>query len=274
MRRPRRIAAGSAIGPLSLVPYTWAVGLNGTSTAIGPTADINASFVDVLTKASSLPLEFAANMELRNGPLSFYGDFVGAQIRFAGSSTALRNPIADAALGLAAKARTKMTLAVLEGGATFELARWGYAGASEAFTAIDAVAGVRYWNVGVDLSLDGVAVAGLGNLGFTQAGSRAIARSGTMSWVDPLVGLRLRQQIDATNAFFVKGDVGGFGAGSRFSWQAVGGYTHDFRFAGLDWTSMIGYRALYVDYSQGGGSHRSGLNAVLHGPVTGLGVKF
>jgi len=259
---------------MSFVPYTWAIGMNGSSTAVGQTANVNASFVDLLTKASSFPLELAANMEFRNGPLSFYGDFVGAQVRFAGSSVALRNPIADATLGLAAKARMKMTLAILEGGSTYELARWDYAGASGAFTAIDAVAGVRYWNVGTDLSLDTVGAANLGNLGYTQSGYRAIARSGTMSWVDPIVGLRLRQQVDATNAFYVKGDVGGFGVGSKFSWQAAGGYTHDFQYAGLNWTSMIGYRALYVDYSQGSGLRRSGLNAVIHGPVTGLGVKF
>lgn len=259
---------------MSFIPYTWATGLNGSSTAKGQATNVDASFVDILTKASSFPLEIAAKTEIRNGPLSFYGEFVGAQIRFAGSSMVLRNPIADATLGLAAKAHTKLNIAILEGGSTFELARWGYAGAPEAFTAIDAVAGVRYWNVGVNLSLDTVSAASLANLGYTQIGYRAIAKSGTMSWVDPLVGLRLRQQIDATNAFYVKGDVGGFGAGSKFSWQAEAAYTHDFRFAGLDWTSMIGYRALYADYEQGSGLHRSGLNAVMHGPVTGLGVKF
>lgn len=95
-----------------------------------------------------------------------------------------------------------------------------------------------------------------------------------MTWVDPFFGGRVRQQIDQKNAFFVKGDVGGFGAGSRFSWQAAGGYTHDFQLAGLNWTSMIGYRALYVDYVQGPYDRQSGINAVLHGPTVGVGLRF
>jgi hypothetical protein len=37
---------------------------------------------------------------------------------------------------------------------------------------------------------------------------------------------------------------------------------------------MIGYRALEVDYSRGGGVNQSGLNAVLQGPIVGLGVRF
>jgi opacity protein-like surface antigen len=259
---------------VSVTPYMWAFGMNGSQIVRGNSLDSNMTFVDALTKTSSFPLEFAANVEVRNGPLSFYSDFVWTQLRFAGSLFALRNPIFGAALALDANARMKMTMAIVEGGATYEMARWGYAGAPAAFTAIDAVAGLRYWRVGMDLALDITGAINLTNLGMSQSGSRAIARSGDMSWVDPFVGLRLRQQVDQANAFYLKADVGGFGAGSKFSWQAAGGYTHDFQFAGINWTGLVGYRALYVDYSRGSGVQQSGLNAILHGPVAGLGVKF
>jgi opacity protein-like surface antigen len=259
---------------VSLTPYMWAFGQNGTSTVLGNAADTNLSFVDALTKTSTLPLQVAANMEVRNGPLSFYGDFMWTQLRFSGSLFTLRNPIADLALAVDTNARMKMTIAILEGGATYELARWGYAGAPAAFTAIDAVAGLRYWRLGTDLALDITGAANLASLGMSQVGSRAIARSGAMTWADPFVGMRVRQQVDQANAFYLKADVGGFGVGSKLSWQAAGGYTHDFQFAGFNWTSMIGYRALYVDYSRGSGLQQSGLNAILHGPVAGVGVRF
>jgi hypothetical protein len=49
---------------------------------------------------------------------------------------------------------------------------------------------------------------------------------------------------------------------------------HNFQFNGLNGQSMIGYRVLEVDYSQGGGVNQSGLNAVLQGPVVGIGLRF
>jgi hypothetical protein len=49
---------------------------------------------------------------------------------------------------------------------------------------------------------------------------------------------------------------------------------HNFEFGGLNWSSMIGYRALEVDYSQGSGLRRSGLNAVLQGPIAAIGLRF
>ena len=64
------------------------------------------------------------------------------------------------------------------------------------------------------------------------------------------------------------------GSSSGAAWQAAGGYTHDFAFAGLNWSSMIGYRAVRADYSRGTGLHRAGMDAILHGPTAGLGLKF
>jgi len=48
--------------------------------------------------------------------------------------------------------------------------------------------------------------------------------------------------------------VGGFGAGSKFSWQAIGAVDYEFaRTEHVSWSGMIGYKALYVDYSKGSG---------------------
>src|SRR5262249_14644022 len=77
----------------------------------------------------------------------------------------------------------------------------------------------------VDVSADLTATLALsGPLGLTLSGSRAIAKSGSVDWVDPFVGARLRQQLAAGQEFVLRGDVGGFGAGSRFSWQAIATY--------------------------------------------------
>jgi hypothetical protein len=68
-----------------------------------------------------------------------------------------------------------------------------------------------------------------GRLGFisgeatstVSAPSVAVARSGSVDWVAPLVGVRLRHQFTPAQEAFVRGDVGGFGLESQFEWQAV-----------------------------------------------------
>jgi hypothetical protein len=76
------------------------------------------------------------------------------------------------------------------------------------------------------------------------------------------------------NEFQMRGDIGGFGVGGKFSWEFYGGYSHDFELAGLNLTGTIGYRALSVDYAQILNGRQSGINAILHGPITGLSLRF
>jgi len=100
----------------------------------------------------------------------------------------------------------------------------------------------------------------------------AIARTGDLEWVDPFVGARIRHQIAPGKEVNLEGDVGGFGVGSDFSWQVVGTYGFDTSLFGTPFHSVIGYRALAVDYSENGKFGKNGLDFVQHGPV--LGVKF
>ncbi len=78
----------------------------------------------------------------------------------------------------------------------------------------------------------------------------------------PRVGVRVRRQLASGDEFQLKGDIGGFGVGSKISWQALCGYVHNFELNGLNCSGMIGYGALEVDYSHGGGVNQSGLNGV------------
>jgi opacity protein-like surface antigen len=259
---------------VSITPYMWATGMNGSTTALGQTLTTNVSMIDMLTKSSSLPLELAARLEARNGPLFLYGDLFWAQIRMSGSVFGYRPIFAGISLAADANASMKTGMTVAEAGAGYELTRWGVAGSPGAFTAIDAYAGLRYWRIAIDVSLDITAAINAQNLGLSQIGNKAIARSGAMTWADPLIGMRLRHQLASGDEFQVRGDVGGFGVGSKFSWQAFGGYQHNFEWAGFKMSSTIGYRALGVDYSKGSGFQQSGVNMILHGPVAGLGMRF
>jgi opacity protein-like surface antigen len=258
---------------LTIMPYVWALDINGTTTAHGETTGANLSFIDLLTKSSSPPLEAAVRIEARNGPFGVYVDDVWAKLRASGSILAQRTPVTGLLLAADATGHLTMTVrAILEAGASYELLRWGDGGPS--YTAIDAIAGLRYWNIGTDVSLDIVGSANIPALGLTQTGHLANANSSDMIWVDPLVGARVRQVLASGDEFQLKGDIGGFGVGSKISWQAVGGYVHNFQLYGLNWAAMIGYRALEVDYSQGSGDSERGINLVMHGPIVGVGLRF
>ena len=70
----------------------------------------------------------------------------------------------------------------------------------------------------------------------------------------------------------LEGDVGGFGAGSDFSWQLVGTYGFDVHCIETPLHIVIGYRALSVDFSENGRFGKNALDFVEHGPVVGLEV--
>ena len=98
-----------------------------------------------------------------------------------------------------------------------------------------------------------------------------MAKSGTVDWVDPFVGIRVRHELSPGHELQFLGDVGGFGAGSDFSWQLYGGYSFDFTVMHSTLYGVLGYRALAVDYSEGSTAR---INGILHGPVAGLSFRW
>lgn len=46
----------------------------------------------------------------------------------------------------------------------------------------------------------------------------------------------------------LRGDVGGFGVGSQFTWQALGVYTYEFSSGRTAWSAVLGYRAIGLNY--------------------------
>jgi len=95
--------------------------------------------------------------------------------------------------------------------------------------------------------------------------------SGDKTWVSPIVGLR--SEIDITNNFslILRGDVGGFGIGSDFTWSANGLFVHKLsKRADL----LFGYRVLSDDYKTGSGASKFAYDMVVHGPILGINFKF
>jgi hypothetical protein len=255
--------------------YGWAPSVAGSLTARGQTVNVNASFIQILQKSDSL-LGYMGYFEADKGRVGFYLDTVWARLGFDSSTTTQRNPIAGLQINTSRNTAVTYSFAIIEAGGLYEIARWP--GSPGSFTALDGLLGFRYWNSSIDVNFDFNGTAdftrlsnALGrNVEFSR--SFAIARSGSLDWIDPVVGLRLRHQFTPSQEIMVRGDVGGFGFQSTFEWQAVGVYSYAWQFTGYQLAALIGYRALGVNYSNIG--NNNSIDLVLHGPIIGFSVRF
>ncbi len=267
-----RLAPGSEIHPpaftrwkIRLTPYGWMTSLKGDQSIRGRNSHIDASFIDIV-KGSDTLLALMGGVEARKGPWSIYSDLVWTRIGVGDEAVRVRSlaPGVTATIGEALRLNIEMT--ILEAGVTYELTRSGP-------FRFDVYGGARYWRQKGDLSYDSSIATDIGEL--ERVGSRAVARSGSVQWLDPLAGARIRYALATGQELFLRGDLGGFGLGSTFSWQALGGYGfHVGSHKGLLFSGLVGYRALWVDFAKGGGTQRYQFNMLQHGPALGLNIRF
>lgn len=256
---------------LRATTYGWLMSVSGNLTARGQAVDVDASFIQLFQKSQSL-LGFDGYFEASKGPVGFYADLVWAKLGFTNGMAAYRNPIAGLKLSATADTAATYSMTIVEAGGLYEVARWH--GSPGSFTALDALLGFRYWNNAVDANLDIVGSVDLSRIGLERNRRFAVARSGSVDWVAPLVGVRVRHQFTPAQEAFVRGDVGGFGLQSQFEWQAVAVYSYAWQFTGYQLAVVIGYRALGVNYANGSGFSGNSINVVLHGPLVGFSVRF
>jgi hypothetical protein len=248
-----------------VTPYGWLTALKGTQTVRGRSVKVDASFVDIVEKSDSL-VALMGNVEARNGPFALYGDLVWSMIGAERGSVRSRTRAPGVTGTLGTSLNLDIEMAIIEVGAAYEVARSGP-------LALDILGGARYWYQEADLSFDVTGVVDIGDL--SVAGVRAFARSGSVDWIDPVIGARVRYAVAPGHELFLRGDIGGFGAGSDFSWQAIGGYGFDFgTYQGVTFAGVIGYRTLSVDYAQGEGRRRYEFDMIQHGPILGISARF
>ena len=149
--------------------------------------------------------------EARNGPIGLFNDIVYANIHGSkGFEKELPGPLPVLSGGVS----VDYELAIVEFGGAYEI----WSGANPVVSgasSLDLLAGGRYWHQDVTAS------ATLGPLNAD--------RSGSVDWVDPFVGARLRQQIGHGESLVLRADVGGFGVGSDASWQVLATYNWEMR---------------------------------------------
>jgi hypothetical protein len=248
---------------LTVTPYGWATWLDGTETVKGRTADVQVSPTELIGDLDRVP--FMGYAEARKGPFALYGDLVYASVGLDADAVRSRSVHPDIGGTVAASAGLDYEQTILELGGAYQVVG--------GTTAFDVIAGARYWHQHADLKLAISAGVEIGDLDISRG--IAIARSGGVDWVDPLVGVRVRHQLAPGQELMLRGDIGGFGAGSQFSWNVMAGYSFVLCDKdGVTYSGLLGYRLLDVDYEQGSGRTRYEYDVLQHGPLSGLTIRF
>jgi hypothetical protein len=97
---------------------------------------------------------------------------------------------------------------------------------------------------------------------------------GHHTWIEPFVGGQLSWHPIPPLVLRVAGDVGGFGAGSEFSWHAEATVGWNIPVGGFNLNVHGGYRAIDQHFESDSGDEFSGWDGVVHGPIAGVSFEF
>jgi hypothetical protein len=220
---------------VTLAPYLWAAGITGDAALRRANISDTASFGDLL---SDLKFGFMGTAEIQRDRFGATADLVALVLE-----QRVRRPTDP--FGPGAEGRLGTT--ILSGLFTYRLVETPGA-------VLDVGAGFRaYW---LDLRLD--ANPGPG------AGLRA---SANRQIVDPILALRGRFELGRGFSLLAYGDIGGFGAGSDFTWQVIGAIGWQ---ASERVTAYAGWRHLALDTGRG----RVDLDVGISGPILGVAFRF
>jgi len=206
-------AATGADGTWHLIvsPYLWFPGVHGTLGFRERTVSIHASPGDLL---SNFRIGLMGAADLRHKRLLLPVDMIWIRL---GDDKALPFP------GLGeSSADVRASQFILT-------PKIGYRVVDRDALKVDAFTGFRYWHVGQ-------------NLQFNPSGTEF---SGSLNWVDPLIGGRIQAALSPKVSVTIAGDVGGWGAGSEMNYQVAGLLGYRIK---PSWTLQAGYRYLYVNY--------------------------
>jgi hypothetical protein len=220
----------------TLSPYVWFSGLGGEVTGPhGAGETFSADFGDIF---GTMKFSFMGLAEARRGNFSLVTDIMYLNLQqgvpvpgfgeYSGGSARTRS-LEVSAIGL---------YTVVEG--------------SEG--RIELGGGIRGWWFDTELTLDPGRLPGR-------------TQSASTSWADPVLSARGVLRLNDSLSVTAYGDIGGFGVGSEFTWQAFG--TLDYRVT-ESLTVSAGFRWIHIDYDKG----RTDISLDMGGPIIGASLRF
>jgi hypothetical protein len=261
-----------------VTPYGWYIFMSGQQTVHGRTVDVQTNTAQMFADSQSL-IPFMGFFEARwRDRIELFVDVLYANLTAGAGGTRGFNPVPGIGGSITASTSLDYETLTFQFGAAYEVVKVGPTDAGGVGqTAFDFLMGGRYWRQKADLTLNlaGTLGVNIGDLEVSADRSKAFARSGNVQWVDPVLGFRVRHKLAPDQDLSLEADLGGFGMGSRISAQAVGTYAYRFGHTGsVAWSGVLGYRALYVDYSRGSGNDLFRMNLLQHGPILGISARF
>ncbi len=244
-------APGEEISPwrFEFAPYFWLMGVEGDIGARGTTVNVGESFLDIVD-ASDTIVALSARFEAGYRRFGVFLDGFYADIT-------IENQTGPEGL---ADVDVEFKQTILDFGAMYRVGDWepsGDAAQNRLNITLDAYAGGRYSDLDIDIRP-----------------AVEPPRSGSKSWVDPIVGAKLVLPFAEQWHAAVNGDIGGFGVASDFTWSATALVGFDFHVFGLPSSVLAGYRAVGWDYSDGEGSEKFTWDVIEHGLVLGFSMRF
>jgi opacity protein-like surface antigen len=226
-------------------PYIWGVAMSGdVQGGALPPINIDMSFSDIL---DNLDAGLLGAFEARKGRWGLLFDAIYMKLETSG--TASRTGPGPMGATATASAELQVTQTMFAAALAYRVV--------EGPAPIDIIGGLRYAKIEADAAINGSF--------FAQAGS--VARSADKDWVDPYIGVRVLQSIAHNWTLVSYLDIGGFGVGSDFTWQALLGLNYEFS---KTFAAKFGYRYLSVDYDKNDFVY----DMADSGLYLGLGIRF
>jgi len=224
-----------------LTPYIWAAGMKGdVQSGPLPKISVDVSFSDIL---DVLDFGLMGAFEARKGRWGMLFDAIYMKLEMDGTASSTGPG------GLTVNAKLEMKQTLLAAAAMYR--------AVEGRSPVDVVGGLRYVKIEASADINGSL--------FGQTGT--VSRSGKEDWVDPYIGVRIQHPVSDRWTLVGYADIGGFGVGSDFTWQAIAGVNYDFS---KSVSAKLGYRYLGVDYDKGGFLY----DMDSYGAYLGVGIRF
>jgi hypothetical protein len=219
---------------VTFAPYFMGAAMNGTTAVAGQEATIDVSFAEILKN-----LQFGAMglVVAHKGNWGVGGDAIWMAL---GASGTVPGPV-----GVTAKADVNQ-------------GAFAFYGIRRLGPSADLTFGARVNTLQAKLRVTGpLAVHSV---------------DGSKTWIDPIIGFQLRTPENGRRWHAqVYTEIGGFGAGSTFTWQV-------FPTIGVSFTKRssieFGYRWLDIDYTSGEGLTLFKYDVLTQGPVMGLRFRF
>jgi len=220
--------------------YLWFSGLQGNVGAAGQVVPVNVSFSDVFKQ---LNIGYMSDLDVRYKRVGLLTDLIFMSV----SSNQQSTPVGALYTGFTANAKQF----ILDPELYFRLI-------DRDRGTIDVVGGARFWHLNNSIDLFPVPA--------TPPASEVTVGQ-TQFWIDPVVGARFRLNLDKGWFVNLKGDAGGFGVGSKGTYQIYTGIGKEFK---KRYSAILGYRYLDVNYQNLGFTYDVHMN----GALVGFNIRF